>query len=90
MNLFYRVFLFIVVFIVVSMIRSYLIMLIFLELVIFVSFLFFITLGSSLFSGYHFIYNLIFLVIIIFEGVYGLRLMLRVSRGEGSDFFVKW
>lgn len=89
MNIFLTVFLFMSVFIIVSMMGRYLVMLIFLELMMFISFLFYIALGSLIYSGFHFIYNLVFLVIIIFEGVYGLRLMVRLSRGEGRDFFVK-
>lgn len=90
MNTFLRIFLFAAVFIIICIIRRYLILLIFLELIMFISFLFYITLGSLLRSGFNFVYNLIFLVIIIFEGVFGLRLMVRLSRGEGRDFFVKW
>lgn len=88
MSLFLRVFFFVSLFIVVCLMRSYLVLLIFLELIIFISFLFYITLGSLTFSGYHFIYNLIFIVMMIFEGVFGLSLMVSLSRGEGGDFFI--
>lgn len=65
-------------------------LLIFLELLMFISFILYIRLGRTLYSGFHFTYNLIFLVIMIFEGVFGLSLMVRLSRGEGREFFVKW
>lgn len=90
MSLFLGIFLFIAIFIIIVIIRSYLLLLIFLELIMFIRFLFYIQLGNTLFSGFNFVYSLIFLVIMIFEGVYGLRLIVRISRGEGGDFFLKW
>lgn len=90
MNIFLSVFLFLAIFMIVSMMRRYLVLLIFLELMIFVAFVFYIDLCIYLSSRSHFVYNLIFLVIIIFEGVYGLSLIVALCRREGRDFFIKW
>lgn len=74
----------------IKLIGGYLLILIFLEVIIFLGFICYLNFGDLGVYTFSFLYNLCYLIIIIFEGVFGLRLILALVRQEGGDFYLDW
>ena len=72
----------------IKAIGRYLLILIFLEVMIFLGFICYISLGDIGVYSFSFMYMLCYLFIIIFEGVFGLSLILALVRQEGGDFYL--